>query len=144
MISTKNGLKICKRCIYDESVSSITFNHNGICNYCLQIDELKKEFNTASKKGVLNMENIIKEIKKAGKNKKYDCVVGVSGGTDSSYMIHWAIKNGLRPLAAHYDNTWGSSISSENIRKVLGKLNVDLYTHVVDNKESDDIFKSFF
>jgi tRNA(Ile)-lysidine synthase TilS/MesJ len=59
-------------------------------------------------------------------------------------MVYWALKNGLRPLAVHYDNTWNTSIATENIRKVLGKLNVDLYTHVIDNKEADDIFKSFF
>jgi hypothetical protein len=59
-------------------------------------------------------------------------------------MVYWAIQNGLRPLAVHYDNTWNTSIATENIRKVLGKLNIDLYTHVIDNKESDDIFKAFF
>ena len=59
-------------------------------------------------------------------------------------MVYWAVKKGLRPLAVHYDNTWNTSIATENIRKVLGKLNVDLYTYVIDNNESDDIFKSFF
>jgi hypothetical protein len=59
-------------------------------------------------------------------------------------MVWWAIQNGLRPIAVHYDNTWNTSIATENIRKVLGKLNVDLYTHVCDNKEADDIFKAFF
>jgi hypothetical protein len=87
---------------------------------------------------------IVEQIKKDGKNKKYDCIVGVSGGTDSSYMIIKALEWGLRPLAVHYDNTWNTAIATENIRKILGKLKVDLYTHVVDNKESDDIFRSFF
>ena len=59
-------------------------------------------------------------------------------------MVYWAVKKGLRPLAVHYDNTWNTSIATENIRKVLGKLNVDLFTYVIDNNESDDIFKSFF
>src|SRR5690606_15768218 len=83
-------------------------------------------------------------IKKSGKGKPYDCVVGVSGGTDSSYMLSKAIEWGLRPLAAHYDNTWNTAIATENIRKVTTALGTDLYTLVVDNKESDDIFRSFF
>jgi tRNA(Ile)-lysidine synthase TilS/MesJ len=68
----------------------------------------------------------------------------VSGGTDSSYMLYLTKKWGLRPLAVHYDNTWNGAIATENIRKVLTALDIDLYTHVIDNKESDDIFRSFF
>jgi N-acetyl sugar amidotransferase len=138
------NLKVCSKCIYDERVPSISFDENGVCNYCHQIEKLTIEYGTGMQKGLDTINAIILDIKKSGLNKKYDCVVGVSGGTDSSYMVYWAIKNGLRPLAVHYDNTWNTAIATENIRKVLGKLNVDLYTHVVDNKESDDIFKSFF
>jgi N-acetyl sugar amidotransferase len=136
--------KICSRCIYDERVASISFDENGVCNYCHQVDMLVKEYGTGQQKGMDTLNGIVAEIKKAGKHKKYDCVVGVSGGTDSSYMVYWALKNGLRPLAVHYDNTWNTAIATENIRKVLQHWNVDLYTHVIDNKESDDIFKSFF
>ncbi len=137
-------IKICSRCIYDERVPSIVFDEDGVCNYCKQIDKLVEEYGTGKEKGKTEFFKIIETIKSEGKNKKYDCVIGVSGGTDSSYMVYQALQWGLRPLAVHYDNTWNSSIATENIRKVLGKLNVDLYTHVVDNKESDDIFKSFF
>ena len=137
-------LKICSKCIYDETVPSISFDDKGVCNYCHQMTELKNEFNTGTEIGEEKIDNIIKKIKYEGRNKKYDCVVGVSGGTDSSYMIYWAVKKGLRPLAVHYDNTWNTSIATENIRKVLGKLNIDLFTYVIDNNESDDIFKSFF
>jgi hypothetical protein len=107
------------------------------------IDNLKEIYGTGKPEGEQKFFKIVEQIKKEGKNKKYDCVVGVSGGTDSSYMLAKAVEWGLRPLAVHYDNTWNSAIATENIRKVLGKLKVDLYTHVVDNKESDDIFKSF-
>lgn len=140
----KDDSKICSRCIYDENVPAIAFDNNGICNYCHMIDNLKEKYNTGTKRGEDEFNKIVNRIKIEGKGKKYDCVVGVSGGTDSSYMIYKAIELGLRPLAVHYDNTWNTSIATENIRKVLSKLNVDLYTHVVDNKESDDIFKSFF
>tara|TARA_B100000767_G_C19737263_1_gene524481 strand:+ start:208 stop:1383 length:1176 start_codon:yes stop_codon:yes gene_type:complete len=138
------NLKVCSRCIYDQRVSSITFDDKGVCNYCYQLDKIKNDYGTGQKKGEKRFLRFIREIKKAGKGKKYDCVVGVSGGTDSSYMLFLAKRWGLRPLAVHYDNTWNTAIATENIRKVLGALNVDLFTHVVDNKESDDIFKSFF
>ncbi|HYM95550.1 MAG TPA: N-acetyl sugar amidotransferase [Chitinophagaceae bacterium] len=139
-----NGKRICTRCIYDESIPSISFDENGVCNYCHMVDKLVAEYKTGTEEGEEKIQKIIEQIKKEGKGKKYDCVIGVSGGTDSSYMVYWAIKNGLRPLAAHYDNTWNTAIATENIRKVLTKLNVDLFTHVVNNKEMDDIYRSFF
>jgi N-acetyl sugar amidotransferase len=137
-------MKICIRCIYDERIPKIVFNADGVCNYCLQSDNLKRDYNTGNDIGEKYFQDIVEQIKIDGKGKKYDCVVGMSGGVDSSFMVHLCVELGLRPLAVHYDNTWNSAIATENIRKVLGKLNVDLYTHVVDNKESDDIFKSFF
>ena len=135
---------ICKKCIYDETVPAITFDEKGICNYCHKIDELKEDYQTGKTGGEKTINSIVDIIKNDGKGKKYDCIIGVSGGTDSSYMVHWALQKGLRPLAVHYDNTWNSAIATENIRKILGALNIDLYTHVIDNKEADDIFRSFF
>lgn len=142
---TKSNKKICSVCIYDEDTPGISFNEQGVCSYCTMIEVLKEQYKTGTSEGERSWQEIIAQIKKDGKGKQYDCVIGVSGGTDSSYMLHMAVKEwGLRPLAVHYDNTWNTAIATENIRKVLGKLNVDLYTHVVDNKESDDIFKAFF
>ncbi len=138
------GIKICSRCIYDERVAAISFDEEGVCNYCRQVDRLIDQYGTGQEKGRIELERIIAEIKQAGRGKKYDCVIGVSGGTDSSYMLYLAKQWGLRPLAVHYDNTWNSAIATQNIHKVLSALDIDLYTHVVDNKESDDIFKSFF
>src|SRR5437762_2974417 len=137
-------LKICSRCIYDERVPKIVFDANGVCNYCHMVDKLIVEYGTGKLKGEEAWKKIVSEIKSKGKRKKYDCVIGVSGGTDSSFMVYKALGWGLRPLAVHYDNTWNTSIATENIRKVLSKLKVDLHTHVVNNKESDDIFRSFF
>jgi N-acetyl sugar amidotransferase len=139
-----NDLKICTRCIYDERVPAISFDEEGVCNYCRMVDDLSEQYQTGQPDGEKNIQAIIAKIKADGKGKKYDCVIGVSGGTDSSYMVWWAIQNGLRPLAVHYDNTWNTSIATQNILKVLGNLNVDLYTHVCNNKEADDIFKAFF
>jgi N-acetyl sugar amidotransferase len=138
-----NG-QICTRCIYDESIPSISFDEKGVCNYCHLVDSLIEEYQTGLPEGEKRIQQFIEKIKKDGKGKKYDCVIGVSGGTDSSYMVYWAVKNGLRPLAVHYDNTWNTAIATENIRKVLSKLKVDLYTLVVNNKEADDIFRAFF
>ena len=138
------NLKVCSRCIYDERVASISFDEDGVCNYCHQLEKLKDDYGTGRKKGDEKFAKIVEEIKQAGKGKKYDCIVGVSGGTDSSYMLYLAKQWELRPLAVHYDNTWNGAVATENIRKVLTALDVDLYTHVVDNKESDDIFRSFF
>ncbi|HYC29463.1 MAG TPA: hypothetical protein VEB42_11610, partial [Chitinophagaceae bacterium] len=107
-------------------------------------DELLEQYKTGTKEGEAALHRQIAQIKKAGKNKKYDCVVGVSGGTDSSYTLAKAVEWGLRPLAVHYDNTWNTAIATENIRKVTKALKVDLFTIVVDNKEADDIFRSFF
>jgi N-acetyl sugar amidotransferase len=142
-ILLEKNARFCSRCIYDEYVPKISFDEHGVCSYCKMIDEVDAIYQAGTEEAEQNFLNIVEQIKKAGRNKKYDVIVGVSGGTDSSYMIYKAVALGLRPLAVHYDNTWNSAIATENIRKVLGKLNVDLYTYVVDNKEMDDIFKSF-
>jgi N-acetyl sugar amidotransferase len=136
-------IRICNMCIYDEYVPGIKFDEEGICNYCRIIKEMEKEYPN-DEHGYKMLLKIVEKIKKEGKNKKYDCVIGVSGGCDSSYMVYKMIEFGLRPLAVHYDNTWSSTISTENIKNVLKNLNVDLYTLVVDNKEQDDIYRSFF
>mgnify|MGYP006087308441 CR=1 FL=1 len=137
-------INVCSRCIYDERVDGIYFDNEGVCNYCHQTDRLKEKYETGSEEGEARLHNIFSEMKAAGKGKRYDCVIGVSGGTDSSYMVYLAKQWGLRPLAVHYDNTWNSSIATMNISKVLSALNVDLYTHVINNEEADDIFRALF
>jgi len=137
-------IQICSRCIYDSNISGIDFDEKGVCNYCHQVDALKEKYLTGRAEGIAELDQIIMEIKNSGRNKKYDCIVGVSGGTDSSFLLSKAVEWGLRPLAVHYDNTWNSAIATENIRKVTSGLKVDLFTYVIDNKEADDIFKAFF
>lgn len=135
--------QICSRCIYDETVSGISFDKNGVCNYCHTMEKFEDEFKTGTPEGKQMLYQIIKEIKRKGKGKKYDCIIGVSGGTDSSYLLAKLVKWGLRPLAVHYDNTWNTPIATENMKKILSKLHVDLYTYSIDKKEADDIFLSF-
>jgi N-acetyl sugar amidotransferase len=135
---------ICTRCIYDQSVPNISFDGDGVCNYCHQISLLETEYPTGPEGGA-KMQKLVDEMKAAGRGKKYDAVIGVSGGCDSSYLVHQMKEvYGLRLLAAHFDNTWNSTIATENIHNVLDKLGVDLFTIVVDNKEYDDIYRSFF
>ena len=138
------GVRICSRCIYDERVSAIEFDEEGVCNYCRQTDALETQYQTGSPAGEAALRRIVDRIRTEGRGKRYDCVIGVSGGTDSSYMVYLAKEWGLRPLAVHYDNTWNSAIATQNIQKVLAALDVDLFTHVVDNTEADDIFRAFF
>lgn len=138
------NLKICTRCIYDQRVSAIEFDAQGICNYCRQLEGLVDQYGTGRLKGEKTLEATLNDIRHAGQGKPYDCVVGVSGGTDSSYLLCLAKEWGLRPLAVHYDNTWNSAAATMNIHKVLSGLDVDLITHVVANKEADDIFRAFF
>lgn len=137
-------MKICSRCIYDDRIPNISFNNEGVCNYCLQVEELNKTYQPGRPEGLSMLNDLIERIKRDGKDKKYDCIVGVSGGTDSSYLLCKAKEWGLRPLAVHYDNTWNTAISTENIRKICDYTGVDLTTYVVNNREADDIFRSFF
>lgn len=137
-------MQICSRCIFDERTPAIIFDEQGVCNYCKQVDTLATEYQTGQPEGEARLQSLIEDIKKSGRNHTYDCVIGVSGGTDSSYLLIKAIEWGLRPLAVHYDNTWNSSIATQNIQKVTSALGVDLYTYVIDNKEADDIFRAFF
>jgi len=132
----------CSRCLYDSSVPAITFDQRGICNYCQLSEQMELEYPTGDE-GRRRLEALAVEIQRSGRSKKYDVAVGVSGGCDSSYMLHLAKELGLRPLAVHFDNTWNSTIATENIHKMLKALDVDLFTYVVDNEEYDDIYRSF-
>ncbi len=141
---SKAGVRLCTRCIYDERVTGIAFDGEGVCTYCRQVERLVAQYGTGTARGSKRLDQIICEIQDQGKGRKYDCIIGVSGGTDSSYLVHWAVERGLRPLAVHYDNTWNTATATQNIRKMLAGTGVDLHTHVVDNKEVDDIFRAFF
>lgn len=141
-IERKRAIQSCSICLYDADTPSIAFDEDGVCNYCRKDQEMRAQF-PGGEKGRRNFEKIVDEIKHQGKGKKYDVIVGVSGGADSTYMLHLAHQYGLRVLAVHYDNTWNTTIAQQNIKSCLEKLNIDLWTYVVNNKENDDIYKSF-
>lgn len=135
-------IDICSRCILDTTVPEIVFDEKGICNYCKLHDVLTQEY-PLNKSGQRDFRNLIRQIKEKGKGKKYDCVVGVSGGVDSSFSLYQAVKAGLRPLAVHFDNGWNSEIAVSNIQTICTKLKVDLYTYVVDWEEFKNLQISF-
>ena len=135
--------KICSRCIMDTSDCEIVFDKYGVCNHCLRYDDLNSVRTIPKDKAKSEMQRLVKQIKLKGKNKEYDCIVGVSGGVDSTYVAYLAKKNGLRPLAVHLDNGWNSDLATKNIYKVLKKMDIDLVTHVIDWNEFKALQKSF-
>lgn len=134
--------KICTRCVCDTTIPIIRFDEEGVCSYCYLHDEMEKEY-PQGKEGTQRLKKIVQEIKNKGKGKKYNCIVGVSGGRDSTFLLYTAVKFGLKPLAVHFDNGWDSPIAVTNIKKSLEKLKIDLETLVVDWEEFKDLQISF-
>lgn len=132
----------CQKCLITSDVPNSGLEESAVCHYCAIHDQLEVNFPNGEK-GKVHFDNFISELKESGKGKQYDCIMGVSGGTDSSYLAHVLVKNGIRPLAVHFDNTWNSPIATQNIYAVLDKLGVPLETFIVDNAEYDDLYKSF-
>lgn len=124
--------QICNRCIMDTTDPDIVFDEHGYCNHCTDALELGKKVWFPNEEGERRLREYVKKIKKEGKNKKYDCIIGLSGGVDSSYLAYMAVKNGLRPLVVHIDCGWNSELAVKNVENIINKLNLDLHTHVVD------------
>ncbi len=139
---TNNPYRICSKTVLDTSVPGILFDKQGVCQYVQVYEEMEKLY-PLNEDGNAHLHKLINRIKTAGKNKAYDCVMGVSGGTDSTYALYQAIKHGLRPLAVHFDNGWNSAVATENIKKTCAQLNVDLYTYVVNWEEFKDLQRAF-
>ena len=135
-------MKICKRGVWDETVPGITFDEEGNSNFSKIHDALVANF-PRGEEGARRWEQSIEEIRKSGKGKRYDCIIGVSGGTDSSYLMHIAKEKGLRPLAVNLDNGWSSDISVKNIKIVTSRLGIDLETYVIDYEEIKDYLRAY-
>ncbi len=136
--------RICTRCIMDTSDPDITFDDDGVCNHCRTFDEQIKPQWHPDSQGRKMLDTIVEKIKRENKNNEYDCIIGLSGGVDSSYLAYVA-KNqlGLRLLAVHVDGGWNSEIAVRNIEIICKKLGIDLYTHVVDWDEMNDLQAAF-
>jgi N-acetyl sugar amidotransferase len=129
----------------DSEVPDIHFNQEGNCNYCedfiammtrtVQPDPIKRQ---------IALERFIERVKEDGKGKKYDCIIGLSGGVDSAWVLYQAKQLGLRPLAVHMDNGWNSELAQSNIEGLVRTLDVHLYTHVIDWSEYRELMQAFF
>ncbi|MFM9840726.1 MAG: N-acetyl sugar amidotransferase [Cyclobacteriaceae bacterium] len=120
----------------------ITFDKKGICNYYYDYEEAEKSLVTGTA-GEEKLKQLANSIKAKGIGKKYDCLIGLSGGVDSTYVAYLVKKLGLRPLAVHLDNGWNSELAVKNIENIISKLNIDLYTLVVNWQEFKDIQLSY-
>lgn len=134
--------QICSRCVLDTTVHDIWFDDEGVCKYCKIYDEMEKA-HPLGDDSEARLAELVRRIKESGKGKEYDCIVGVSGGRDSTYTLLTAVKLGLRPLAVHFDNGWNSDIAVSNIKNVTTKLGVDLHTVVADWEEFKDLQIAF-
>ena len=137
-------IKICSRCVMDTTANEIVFDENGVCNFCHHYDNVITKDLYVDKGGEERLNNLIEKIKKDGKNRQYDCLIGISGGVDSSYVAYLVKKvYGLRALAVHLDNGWNSELAVANVEHIVKKLDIDLSTYVLDWKEFKDIQTSF-
>lgn len=137
--------KICTNCIMDTTDNNISFDEKGECDHCNDFYNYVKPNWHTDEKGRAELEKIISKIIKDGKGKEFDSILGLSGGVDSSYMLHLAIKEfGLRPLVFHVDGGWNSELAVHNINVLIDKLGLDLYTEVINWEEMKDFQLAFF
>ena len=137
--------QVCTNCVMDTTDSKITFDDKGVCDHCnTYYDKILPNWNP-NEKGQAELDKIVEGIKKEGKGKDFDCIIGMSGGIDSSYLLYLAKeKLGLRPLVFHVDAGWNSQIAVNNIERIVDKLKLDLYTHVINWEEMKDLQLAFF
>jgi N-acetyl sugar amidotransferase len=134
--------RVCKEGLWDESIPGIKFDSSGESNYSKMQKSLMQQY-PRGEKGMQDWKNSVAKMKMKGKNKRYDCIVGISGGTDSSYLLHICHLEGLRVLAVNLDNGWSSDIAVKNIKLVTTALNFDLETYVIDYDEVKSVLRSY-
>ena len=140
MSADEIGYRQCSITVMDNIADpNISFDDQGVCNYVHEYRKAEQEGVFGGEEGKNKLEAIVAEIKQKGKGKKYDCLIGVSGGVDSTYVA-WLVKqHGLRPLAVHLDNGWNSELAVKNIENIISRLGIDLYTLVINWEEFRDI-----
>jgi N-acetyl sugar amidotransferase len=135
--------QICTRCVMDSSDPNIVFDANGVCNHCKLIIESRDRYWLPDERGAKKLETLIAAIKRAGQGRPYDCIMGLSGGVDSSYLAMKGKEWGLRILAVHVDAGWNSELAVKNIERIVTKLGIDLHTFVIDWEEIRDLQRAF-
>jgi N-acetyl sugar amidotransferase len=136
------NLQICSRCIIDSTVAGVWFDSVGECNHCKMHDELDRAY-PLNDKGREDFERLIDTIRRNGRDKPYDCIVGISGGRDSIYTIYLLKNLGLRPLAVHFNDGFGNPVAGENMTRATQKLSIDMRTITSDWRESKDLRIAF-
>lgn len=137
-------MEFCKNCLMNSSISEFKIVKNGVCNFCFEWQRRKDKYINFTKDEInLNLDKIKNLIKEKSKNSKYDCIVGLSGGTDSSFVIYQIWKMKLNPLIIHMDNGWNSKISNQNISKILEITGFDFKTLILDWNEFKDLQRAF-
>ena len=136
--------QICSRCVMDTTDSAIVFDANGVCDHCTTFDTKVKPNWHTGERGETELRALVHEIKATAKGKDFDCIIGMSGGIDSSYLTYIATEFGLRPLVFHVDAGWNSQEAVNNIEKLVDKLGLDLYTEVIDWQEMRDLQLAYF
>lgn len=137
--------QICNQCVMDTSDSEIDFDSNGICDHCRSFEKDVKPLWKPNEEGKAELEKVMKKVRKEGEGKEFDSILGLSGGLDSSYMLHLVVKEfGLRPLVFHVDGGWNSDIAVNNIQGLVEGLGLDLYTEVINWEEMKAFQLAFF
>lgn len=137
--------QICTRCIMDsEGDPYITFNADRTCNYCTYAIERMDSVYFPNKEGERKLDEMLRMLKEEGKNKKYDCVMGISGGLDSAYLAYLGAKKwGLRILAVHIDDGFNAPIAEKNIENLCKECNIKLHILTPDSEQYFDLTRSF-
>ncbi len=143
MFEKNAGYKICTKCVMDTSDEQIEFDADGVCNHCLKFEHVAKTSWFPGEEGKRKWQDIVERIKISGKGKDYDCILGLSGGVDSSYLAIKLKEWGLRPLVVHVDAGWNSELAVANIEAIVKYCGYDLHTHVVDWEEMRDLHLSY-
>lgn len=135
--------QICSRCVMDTSDAAITFDGAGVCNHCIEFEAETRRHWFPNEEGARRWQAIASQIRAEGQGKEYDCILGLSGGVDSSYLALKVHEWGLRPLVVHVDAGWNSELAVANIEKIVKHCNFDLHTHVVDWEEMRDLHLAY-
>jgi N-acetyl sugar amidotransferase len=141
----RHNYQICTSCVMDTTDSMIIFDRHGVCDHCNTFKKVTLPNWNIGTKGKAQLEVLVDAIKREGKGKDFDCIIGMSGGIDSSYLTYIAKEQmGLRPLVFHVDAGWNTQIAVNNIERIIDSLDLDLFTEVIDWQEMRDLQLAFF
>ncbi|MDG5499210.1 N-acetyl sugar amidotransferase [Marinobacter sp. BGYM27] len=143
MLLKSSNYKICSRCVMDTSDPDIQFDKHGVCNHCIGFEEMAENNWLPNEKGRRVWQKVVEGIKSSGRDQDYDCILGLSGGVDSSYLALKVKESGLRPLVMHVDAGWNSELAVANIEAVVKYCGYDLHTHVVNWEDMRDLHLAY-